>query len=103
MPIAASATLIEKPTTLEYLSCLYTRAHGQSWVIPLKFTTATFAVKIASSGCANAGAHRAAVQGYNCMAAVRRISPILARQGPSQLHMRLYHDLVEFVRAWCVL
>ena len=47
MPIAASATLIEKPTTLEYLSCLCTRAHGESEAIPLKFTTATFAVKIA--------------------------------------------------------
>jgi len=42
-------------------------------------------------------------KGYNCMAAVHRISAILARQGPNQLHMRLYHDLVEFVRAWCVL
>ena len=28
-PIAASATLIEKSTTLEYLPCLYTRAHGE--------------------------------------------------------------------------
>ena len=37
------------------------------------------------------------------MAAVHRISPILARQGPNQLHMTPYDDLVEFVRAWCVL
>ena len=32
------------------------------------------------------------------MAAVHRISPILARQGPNQLHMRVYHDLAGFVR-----
>ena len=37
------------------------------------------------------------------MAGVHRISPILVRQGPSHIHMRLYHDLVEFVWAWCVL
>ena len=43
------------------------------------------------------------MQGYNCMGAVHRISPILARQGPNHLHIILYHDLVEFVRAWCVL
>ena len=46
-PIAASAALIEKSTTLEYLPCLYTRGHGESWAIPLTFTTATFAVKTA--------------------------------------------------------
>ena len=37
------------------------------------------------------------------MAAVHRISPTLAQQGPGQLRMRLYNDLIEFVRAWCVL
>ena len=43
-------------------------------------------------------------KGYTCMAAaVHRTSPIVSRQGPNQLHMRLYHDLVEFVRALCVL
>ena len=37
------------------------------------------------------------------MAEVHRISPILPRQGPKQLHMRLYHDSVEFLRALCLL
>ena len=35
------------------------------------------------------------------MAAVHRISRILAIQGPKQLHMRQYHDLVQFLQAWC--
>ena len=61
-PIAASATWIPKSTTLEYLPCLYTRAHGESSAISLTFTTATFAMKIAYPGCANARAHTAAAQ-----------------------------------------
>ena len=95
--IAASITWIRQSITQEYLPCLYTRGHGEFWDTSLTFTTATLAVNIASPGCAIAGAHRAAVH---------RISTILARHGPNQLpgtyYMRLYHDLVEFLRAWCV-
>ena len=40
---------------------VFTRAHGESYVISLTFATATFAVKIAQTGCAIAGAHVAAV------------------------------------------
>ena len=29
-PIAASETLVETSSTMEYLTCLYTRAHGES-------------------------------------------------------------------------
>ena len=61
-PIAPSVTWIPKPTTLEYLPCLYARAHGESQAISLTFTIATLAMKIAEPGCAIAGAHSAAVQ-----------------------------------------
>ena len=90
-PIAASATLVEKSTTLEYLPCLCIHEHT---VNPKRFHfLAAQMLELTERRC----------KGCNCVAAVHRISPILARQGPNQLHMRLCHDLVEFLRAWCVL
>ena len=82
-PIAAALTQIENPTTLEYLFCLYTRAHCESWAVSLTFTTATAAVETTYTGSAIAGTYVAAVHRMHYAAAVHRVAPIPARHRPT--------------------
>ena len=59
-------------------------------------------MKIAEAGGTITGAYVTTVQRiYDVVAAVHRISPVLARQRPNQLQIRLYHDWVDLLSAWC--
>ena len=100
-PIAASATLIEKSTTLEYLPCIHTSTR---WI--LRDSIQVYHHDFCRENCliwprecwsSQSGGARIRLHGSGSSDFSNS-----SKTRANQLHLRLYRYLVEFVRAWCV-